>query len=427
MTTHDDADAGAAAAADDEAALPGILRTQSGPRTVAPMWARPLLTEGEWSIYTALWSFGTWNGTDAWPSYQKLADRAWCERGSAINAIAKFVKLGLVAKKDHWRADESQSSNRYLLLEICPDVLVPRLMELAEERIADQAEKKAKRDADKRKYRKPRTGPAPAETTPGEGDGQGGNDVGSSPSDPTSEGLPDWAQDKGGSSRDVPVTYPSFDLSPMDQSPPTAVPTHAADAPASDVDAPTEPAEQPAAAEPVPAVEGGTFTLEDQNRLTVAVNAAVAARKTRTGWARPAVVDAVASALDDGHPVAAVVAALAEITKDPATDYPARLAPYLTAKAKRADASTVGGPCRHKPAPPCVKGCDCWKHLASAGEGTDLSDDAAAAIAAVRAKLRPGKPLSRYDRSTGTRPSTNAGTAASGEIDPESGPAEQAA
>lgn len=215
----------------------------------------------------------------------------------------------------------------------------------------------------------------------------------------------------------------------MDQSPPTAVATHAADTGASAAaSAPAEPAEQPPAASPVPAVEGGRFTTEDQNRLTVAVDAAVAARKTRTGWARPAVVAAVVAALDAGHSVAAAVAGLAEIVKDPATDYPTRLAPMLAAKAKRAGAAAAAaGPYRHAPAPPCVKGCDCWKHQVDAGQHSGIGEDAAAALAAVRAKLPPGKPLSRYSSPAGTRPGSNAGTGASGEISPESGPAEAAA
>jgi hypothetical protein len=463
MSDQDDTAAGAAAAEE----IDGKLRTQSGPRTVAPMWARPLLTEGEWSIYTALWSFGTWNGTEAWPKHQTLADRAWSERGSVINAIAKFVKLGLVVRTPRKRADNSQTSNEYVLVEVCPDALVSRLVELFAERQDEQAKKKAKRDADKRKYRKPVKGASAAETTPSEDDQQGGNDVGSPGSDPTDDGCPDWARDKEGSPGDDPrgsldddprgslpngpVTYPGFDLSPSDQSPPTAVTTHAADAPAStDAEDPAELGEQPPTPSPVPAV-GGKFSPEDQTQLTTAVDAAVAARKTRTGWPRPAVVAAVVEALDAGHSVAAAIAGLAEITKDPATDYPARLAPFLAAKAKRADASAPAEPYRHKPAPACVKGCDCWKHQAPAGEGPGLGEGTVDALAALRATLPAGKPVSRYGTArhdaaaipsrrrlaevAGDGSATlgedqgraNPGTGASGEISTESEAAEAAA
>jgi hypothetical protein len=441
MTTQqDDTTAGAAAAADS---MDGELHTQSGPRTVAPMWPRPLLTEGEWAIYTALWSFGNWNGRNAWPKHQTLADRAWSERGTVINAIAKFVKLGLITRKPQERGDKSQTSNLYTLVEVCPDALVSRLVELAEDRMIDQAAKKAKRDADKRKYRKTGKAASPAETTPSEDDQQGGNDVGSPGSDPTQGEMPEWARDKEGSPGDDPrgslpddprgslpngpVTYPVLDLSPMDQSPPTAATTHAADTGASaDAEAPAEPAEQPPAPPPAEAV-GGKFSPEDQTQLTTAVDAAVEARKTRTGWARPAVVAAVVAALDAGHSVAAAVLGLAEITKDPATDYPARLAPYLAAKAKRADASAPAEPYRHKPAAPCQPGCVCWKHQAPAGAGPGISPAAAAVIAAAKAQLPAGKPLWRRGGLRGTSAPVNAGTSASGEISTESDAATAAA
>lgn len=431
----DDADAGAAAAADDEAALPGKLRAQSGPRTTAPMWPRPLMTEGEWTVYTALWSFSNWTGLEAIPSYQKIADRAWCERGTAMNAVAKFLRLGLLAKEPRRRNDRSRKSNEYVLVEVCPDALLPRVMELAEIRIAEQATKAEKRAAEKRAYKKRKAGrdASPAETTASEDAAEGGIGGGSLHSDPPAGASGTLTGDNGGSPEDDPrgslhsdprgssandpLTYPVVDLSLIDQSPLTAVTTHAANAPAStDDEPPAELAADASAPSPVPAV-GGKFSPEDQDQLTTAVDAAVAARKTRTGWPRPAVVAAVSEALDAGHPVAVVVAGLAEITKDRATDYPARLAPFLAAQAKRAGTSAPAEPYRHQPAPPCGPDCRCYKHP---GPTSGISENAAAAIAAARAILPPGKPLSRSGSRVPTQPTGNAGTAASGDVSTES-------
>lgn len=108
-------------------------------------------------------------------------------------------------------------------------------------------------------------------------------------------------------------------------------------------------------------------------------------------------------------------------------------------------------PYRHKPAPACVKGCDCWKHQVDAGQHPGISDNAVDALAALRAQLPKGQPLSRYtktrpdaaaipsrrrlaenagDGANGAGPTEargNDGTGASGEISTESGPASAAA
>lgn len=435
----DDADAGAAAAADDEAALPGTLRAQTGPRTTAPMWPRPLMTEGEWAIYTAIWSFGNWSGLEAIPSYQKIADRAFAERGSVMNAVAKFTRWGLMDKEHRHRPDKSQKSNGYVLVEVCPDALLPELMRKIEDRMADQAAKKAKRDADKRRYRKAkRDGDADAlaaETTASE-DGPGaGIEGGSLHSDPPQGDIPDWARDKGGSPQDDPrgslhddprgssandpLTYPVFDLPNVEKSPSTASVTHAADAPASGADeAPAELAEEAPAPAPVPAV-GGKFSPEDQNQLTTAVDAAVEARRQRTGWARPAVVAAVVEALDAGHPVAVVVAELGRLARDlDGTDYPTRLPGWIAAGVRTGRIKTPTPATR--PAAPCPDGCRCWKHTpAQIGP----SEETAAALAAVRATLPPGKPLSRRSDWTPAPRTPAPAESATGDLKPESAPA----
>jgi hypothetical protein len=95
--------------------------------------------------------------------------------------------------------------------------------------------------------------------------------------------------------------------------------------------------------------------------------------------------------------------------------------------APKTAAGAPAEPYRHKPAPPCETGCDCWKHQVPAGKWQGISDAAAAEIAAVRAKLSPGKPLRRRTDLGPAHPRTNAGTAASGEISAESDPAVTAA
>lgn len=425
-----------APAADDAAEdLDGELRTQSGPRTVAPMWPRPLLTEGEWAIYTALWSFGNWSGMDAIPKHQTLADRAWCERGTAATAVRRFVELGLIRRERRQRPDKSQTSNRYVLVDVCPDELVPRLVELAEERMADQEAKRAKRGEAKRKYRK---AGRPAETTPGDDDQESGEEGGTSQEAPPADGPPDWAQDKGGTSPEaprgtspevprgtsgkVPVTYPGFDLPKKDQSPSTTSATHAADTPASSAADPAEVAADAPAAAAVPAAEGGkTLDDETKTKLTTAVDNAVAHRRRRTGWARPAVVAEVQAALEAGHPVDLVVSTLAEIAKDlDGTDYPTRLVPYLAAKAKRT-AAAAPPPYRHQPAAPCEPGCDCWKHERSGTGAQAISETTAALLAATRAGLPAGKPLSRRGGVAATPPGTKTNTGDVVDVEAESG------
>jgi DNA-binding MarR family transcriptional regulator len=156
--------------------LLGKMMTQTGPRTTAPMWVRPLLTVGEWAVYTALWSYPS---DSVFPTHQDLADRAWCERGTAADAIARFDELGLLVREANQRDDGSDTSNTYYLIE------VPTKMHLADaaaakaKREAEQEEKRRKRKARNRSYERstakkdvdhmPCEGGTAQEVPPGEG------------------------------------------------------------------------------------------------------------------------------------------------------------------------------------------------------------------------------------------------------------------
>jgi hypothetical protein len=115
--------------------------------------------------------------------------------------------------------------------------------------------------------------------------------------------------------------------------------------------------------------------------------------------------------------------------------------------APKTAAAAPAEPYKHKPAPPCLEGCDCWKHE----KPVRLGDRTVDTLAALRATLPAGKPTSRYgnqrhdaaaipsrrrlaeNAGTGSHATDradtrgNAGTAASGEISTESDPAAAAA
>lgn len=136
--------------------LLGKLMTQTGPRTTAPMWVRPLLTVGEWAVYTALWSYPT---DSVFPTHQDLADRAWCERGTAADAVSRFDELGLLAREKQQREDGSDTSNAYYLVEVCTPELAKKIEAKKAERAAEQEKKRKARKAKNRSYA--------AKTTPG--------------------------------------------------------------------------------------------------------------------------------------------------------------------------------------------------------------------------------------------------------------------
>ena len=132
--------------------LAGRLATQSGPRTSAPMWPRPFFTPGEWAVYTALWSYPN---DSVFPTHQDLADRAWVERGTAADAIAKMDQLGLLEREPGERDDRSTTSNTYYLVEVPTADHLTKLEEKRRQRAEEQEAKRRKRKAVNRKYEKP--------------------------------------------------------------------------------------------------------------------------------------------------------------------------------------------------------------------------------------------------------------------------------
>lgn len=331
------------------------------------------------------------NGRGAYPSQDLLAWYARKDERSVRRDLEQAEEIGIIRRGDQRMVLHLPADKR------------PVVYDLAMERKRDP-----RPDAPVRQGRPKKATPAAAVEAP-----EKRGDVGVPPDADVKNGGT-WASKRG----DVGVPRTALEPSLEPKTPSTDLSATAAAAPA------------------VTAAEGGHISPEDKTRLTTAVDAAVEARKDRTGWARPAVVAAVSEVLDAGHPVTAVVTALAELAGDMgapgdparvATDYPTRLAPYLAHQARLASAVTGAETYRHKPAPPCGPSCDCWKHLPPAGEGPGISTTAAAAIAAARAALPAGKPLWRREGSGATQPRSNAGTAASGEISTESAPAASAA
>jgi ADP-ribose pyrophosphatase YjhB (NUDIX family) len=167
--------------------LVGRLATQSGPRTSAPMWPRPYFTPGEWAVYTSLWSYPN---DSVFPTHQDLADRAWVERGTAADAVAKMDKLGLLERDPGEREDGSTSSNTYFLVEIPTAEHLKALEAKKVERAAEQEAKRKKRKAANRKYEKPQ-----ASRSAGDAEGRYGH-----------EGTPVRAT-RGGTATEVPPGY----------------------------------------------------------------------------------------------------------------------------------------------------------------------------------------------------------------------------
>lgn len=132
--------------------LSGRLMTQSGPRTTAPMWPRPFFTPGEWAVYTALWSYPN---DSVFPTHQDLADRAWVERGTAADAVAKMDRLNLLDREPAVHDDGSTSSNTYFLVEVATAEHLELIEAKKAERAVEQEDKRRKRKAGNRKYEKP--------------------------------------------------------------------------------------------------------------------------------------------------------------------------------------------------------------------------------------------------------------------------------
>jgi hypothetical protein len=68
-------------------------------------------------------------GTEAWPSYTRIAERAGCSRPTAIKAIKRLIKIGLVGKTRRRIGADLMNSNLYeinhdiqsLYLKLAPD------------------------------------------------------------------------------------------------------------------------------------------------------------------------------------------------------------------------------------------------------------------------------------------------------------------
>lgn len=337
-TTADDRGALRPPAGDD---ITGRLRTQTGPRTTAPMWARPLLTDGEWAVFTALWSFASWNGDSTFPTHQALADRAWVERGTAANAVRKFAKLGMLTRARQTRADGSDRQNDYLLVEVCPPALFTALTKKMAERIDDQERKRKARRKANREFaaaaaRRRRDGTDDTATGSAEDDGAL-DDAAAEDADAAAQlaaalagegALPDappgvhHTVHPGGTSPNGPgytveSTHDlSIDLPKDDQSPPRVD---------DDAAAACEPGEA--------ATRGDQISPEEKTRknLNAAVDRVVTARADVPGWAVGQVRRAVRACLDAGHAPADVVAALDYAAADKATRAPGRL-PHIVAE-----------------------------------------------------------------------------------------------
>lgn len=354
--TADDRGALRPPAGDD---ITGRLRTQTGPRTTAPMWARPLLTDGEWAVFTAVWSFASWSGDNTFPSHQALADRAWVERGSAANAVRKFAALGLLIRARQTRADGSDTSNDYILVEVCPPALLDEIAKKMAERIAEQeAKRKARRKAN-------RTNAAAVRARRAGTNGSAADDADEDLDDAAAEVDTDAAAQlasalagegalddvppgvhhtmhPGGTSPNGPGYIPqgthdqSLDLSNDDQTIPRA-------RDGSD--------ESAAVAEPGKAATRGGNSLNEEIRekLNNTIDQVVAARSGVPGWTVGQVRRAAKACLDAGDAPADVIAALEYAATDKATRAPGRL-PHIVAAI--VETRTAVAPPQRAAAPP---------------------------------------------------------------------------
>lgn len=347
--------------------ITGRLRTQTGPRTTAPMWARPFLTDGEWAVYTAIWSFASWNGDSTFPAHQALADRAWVERGSAANAVRKFAKLGLLERVRQTRTDGSDTSNDYMLVEVCPPALLEKLVKLMADRVDDQERKrKARRKANRANAaaaRRRRNGDTdPADVDPDEQEDEQDEPAGDAAAamvaalagGGASHDAPPGVHHPmhpGGTSHDAPgyiaqgTHDQSLDLSNDEQSLPRVADVAAA-----------------AADDGEAATRGGDFSSEEQKRgaeLNAAVARVMDARRGQAGWDVHRVRRAARTCLDAGDAPADVIAGLDYIADDKATRAPGRLpiiVDMLVRQREEDTAAAARGAAPTSPAPAGAEG-----------------------------------------------------------------------
>ena len=176
------------------------------------------------------------------------------------------------------------------------------------------------------------------------------------------------------------------------------------------------------------AVAGGSEASPTNTPEPSALDRLVAELAETGHWPADAVREVLVELANRGRDRAEIAQVFREVAagEHGATGSPRRLLTWWPSpRTAVAEASTE--PYRHKSAPACLSGCDCWKHQAPAGAAPERSDEAAAAIAAVRAGLPAGKPLWRRGGLHGTPPRVGAGTAGSGDVGADSGAAVAAA
>lgn len=121
----------------------GNLRTQVGPAAWVPIWVAGVgLTDGEFRVYVALRSFADRDGGNCYPTARSVAARAFVAYSTARNALQKFNAIGLVEVEHTRREDGGQSSNDYLLIDVCTPELAARIEANRAKRDAEEAAQK---------------------------------------------------------------------------------------------------------------------------------------------------------------------------------------------------------------------------------------------------------------------------------------------
>ncbi len=121
----------------------GNLRTQVGPAAWVPIWVAGVgLTDGEFRVYVALRSFADRDGGNCYPTARSVAARAFVAYSTARNALQKFNAIGLVEVEHTRREDGGQSSNDYLLIDVCTPELATRIEANRAKRDGEEAAQK---------------------------------------------------------------------------------------------------------------------------------------------------------------------------------------------------------------------------------------------------------------------------------------------
>jgi hypothetical protein len=138
-----------------------------------------------------------------------------------------------------------------------------------------------------------------------------------------------------------------------------------------------------------------TAPTDDTSAPLSALDRLVVELATAGSWDADVVRDVLVDLADRGIDRAEIARVFREVAAGDhgPTRSPRRLLTWWPSPKTAANAPAE--PYKHKPAPPCVDGCECWKHQGEPGSGPGVSNRAAAALAAVRATLPAGKPLWR--------------------------------